>query len=333
VSHPEPPLTPERAAILRSLRLDATAAQTVRSFRHAGIPSILLKGPALSRWLYDEGALRPYVDCDLLVPPAGFARAEQVLATMGFERYGMDTIPGDWPKHASTWIRPNGDTIDLHRTLVGVEVQPAEAWDVWWDETEPMRVAGVDVDVLRPPARALLIALQAAKDGGRVGKVRHDLGHAVERLPKHLWQEAAVIAARLRATGALGTGLRWFPQGAQIASELELSTERTVPIVLREHGAPPPLAVGMDWFFSGNARGIRGRAELVVRKLFPPPAFLRAWSSLARRGRVGLMLAYAWRPLWVLWHAGPAFRAWRRARRKAGPGDTAGPDPHGPVPQ
>jgi hypothetical protein len=57
----------------------------------------------------------------------------------------------------------------------------------------------------------------------------------------------------------------------------------------------------------------------VLGKTFPPPAFMRAWSPLARRGALGLALAYAWRPVWLVVHSGAAVRAWRRARRSADP--------------
>jgi len=45
--------------------------------------------------------------------------------------------------------------------------------------------------------------------------------------------------------------------------------------------------------------------------------FMRWWSPLARRGRLGLTVSFLWRPLWFLGHAGPAYLAWRRARREA----------------
>jgi hypothetical protein len=293
---------------------DRVTAEVAEAFRGAGIRGILLKGPAVARWLYDEGALRPYLDCDILVSPELFPVAEGILVDLGFEREGLDAIPKDWPKHARTWYRDDGGNVDLHRTLFGVGVGDDELWGTLSSRTEGMRVGGADVEVLDLPGRALVLALHAAKDGPRVGKVRHDLGHALERAEPEVWDEAARLAARLAASATFAAGLRLLPAGQDLARELNLPSEVPMGAALRRHGPPPPFAVGMEWL--AGAPGLKGKPTLVGRKVFPPPDFMRAWTPLARRGPVGLAAAYVWRPFWVLWRLVPAFRAWRRARRE-----------------
>jgi hypothetical protein len=313
MAHPEHHFSPAEELAIRTLAVDLLTGSVISSLRQAGISSILLKGPAVARWLYDERAVRSYVDTDLLLAPDDLPRAERILADLGFERDGLGAIPDDWPRHAHTWLRADGANVDLHRTLVGVGVDSSELWNVLSAETETMRVGGVDADVLRPPGRALVVALHAAKDGGRLAKVRHDLGHAVDRLSLDLWQETASLAARLQATPGLAAGLRITPRGAALAAQLHLPSETAMGVALRAHGSPA-LAVGIDWLFT--ASGARRKVLLVARKLVPPPAFLRAWTPLARRGRLGLAVAYLWRPVWVIWHSGPGLWAWWRARRE-----------------
>jgi hypothetical protein len=48
------------------MALDATAAKVVEALERQQIPAILLKGPALTRWLYDRRIERSYGDVDLL---------------------------------------------------------------------------------------------------------------------------------------------------------------------------------------------------------------------------------------------------------------------------
>ena len=171
-----------------------------------------------------------------------------------------------------------------------------------------MTVAGVDVDVLAPPGRALALALHTAKDGPRIAKARHDLGHAIDRLPPDLWIETVRLADEVGALGGLAAGLRLVvPSGVKLADRLGLPKEAPFEIAMRSRGGAPALAFGIEWLISSP--GVRGKVGLVFRKIFPPVSFIRAWSPLATRGRAGLVAAYAYRPLWVLWHAGPSLWA------------------------
>jgi hypothetical protein len=315
-------LPPPVEDAIHSLKLDVVTAEVVQRFDSAGIRSILLKGPALAAWLYEQEGSRSYSDCDLLVAPRDFEAAEQILTSLGFQRYGLDAIAGDWPKHARTWIRPDGVSVDLHRTFFGVGVAPGDLWAEVSRDTEQMHVGGVDVEVLRPVARALLVALHAAKDGRRVSKVQRDLALALDRVPTETWEAAADLADRLQATDAFVAGLRIVPSGGELAGRLARSAEVSTSLALRARGGAPPLSAGLNWLFSSP--GWKGKFGLVARKLVPPRAYMWAWKPIARRGSWGLALAYVWRPLWVLWKVGPAVRAWLQARRKAAGGARPG---------
>jgi hypothetical protein len=299
---------------IRVLSLDAAAADLVRQFRARDVPSLLLKGPVLASWLYDGSAMRTYVDIDVLVPPAALERAQACLGALGFGRLPLDAIRDDWPRHALVFRRADGITVDLHQTLMGVGVSPDLLWSLLWSGREPMVLCGVTVDAIGVDARTLLVALHAAKDGGRVRKVSVDLERAIERVPDDGWRRALEMARQLDATATFAGGLRRVPAGEVLADRLGLPERATVDLVLRQHGAPP-LATGLDWLVTSP--GFRGKPTLIVRKLFPPPSFLRDWSPLARRGWAGLAAAYVWRPLWALGRSVPAVVAVARAHRAA----------------
>jgi hypothetical protein len=316
---PDPPISPEMHATMRMLVLDRGTAEIVVAWRRAGVQSVLLKGPALTRWLYREGEFRGYVDIDLLVPDSDVGAAEDVLEGLRFERHGLEAIEGDWPRYSRNWVRSDWMKVDLHQTLAGVGVPPATLWMILTERLEQMNVAGVDVDVLAPSARALVLALHTAKDGPRIAKARHDLGHAIDRLPPDLWVETVRLADQVGSLGSLAAGLRLVvPSGVELADRLRLPKQAPLEIAIRSKGGAPALAFGIDWLVSSP--GLRGKGWLVLRKIFPPVSFIRAWSPLAKRGRVGLVAAYAYRPLWVLWRVGPALWALARARRRAGRG-------------
>jgi hypothetical protein len=313
----EPHISPQMQSAMRVLILDRGTAEIVLAWRRAGVRSVLLKGPALARWLYREGEFRGYADIDLLVPDSDVETAEEVLVALGFERHGLEAIEGDWPRYSRNWLRSDSMNVDLHQTLTGVGVPPTELWAALTERLERMSVAGADVDVLAPSARALVLALHTAKDGPRIAKARHDLGHAIDRLPPDLWIETVRLADQVGALGGLAAGLRLVvPSGVELADRLGLPTQAPLDIAIRSGGGAPALALGIDWLVSSP--GLRGKGRLVLRKIFPPVSFIRAWSPLARRGRVGLVAAYAYRPLWVLWRVGPALWALARARKRAG---------------
>ena len=63
---------------MRVLVLDRVTGEIVVAWRKAGVRTVQLKGPAITRWLYREREFRGYVDIDLLVPDQDVEAAEEV---------------------------------------------------------------------------------------------------------------------------------------------------------------------------------------------------------------------------------------------------------------
>jgi hypothetical protein len=315
VAVPNEPVPSDKTRLmLRALVVDAATAELTTELESKGVRAILLKGPAFARWLYPEEALRPYGDADLLVSEDTVPTVEATLRGSGYELLPSNAIKGDFPRHARGWTRAAGGAVDLHTTLPGAEAAPATVWRVLSERTDTLRIGGADIEILAEPARAVMVALHAAKDGTRVHKVLHDLGHALERVGIDVWQEAARVATQIDAMSAFASGLRLVPAGEELADALQLPREQTTLVALRSGEAgPPDLAVGIDWLLT--ERSFRRRAKVVARKMFPPPEYLRTSSAVAQRGRAGLAIAYVIRPFSMLVRAVPATRAVLRARR------------------
>ena len=300
--------------VAHSLKADRTTCEILDVFGSAGIRSLLLKGPAIARWLYDNEGERPYRDSDLLVQTRLVEVAEDLLAEIGFEHAPLDDLPHDRPWHAHAWVRHSDNAgVDLHRSLIGIAVSPDEAWSVLSEETEQMDLLGSEVEVLAPAARTLHVALHAAQDGRRLSKPIEDLRRALSRVDFPIWEQAALLAARLDALSAFVAGLRLEPEGQKLLERLDVHTKVSMEDALRAEGAPQ-LALSLEWLT--HAPGVKEKLLFLARRVVPPPTFMRAWSSMARRGRLGLLLAYLWRPVWSLLQIGPALRSWRRARKQ-----------------
>lgn len=301
---------PGAVAAAWGLLVDRLTAELTMGLESRGVESILLKGPAVARWLYGEGELRAYSDCDLLVSPDGLPEAQNLLRDLGFHDH-LDPL-GHPRLESHSWMR-NGQSVDLHTTLIGIGTDPATVWRIFSRMTERQPVGTTTVKVLDETARALHVALHAAQHGREERKPLEDLARALEKLPTERWAAVAALAEQLRATEAFATGLRLVPEGAALAAELDLGAARSTDASLRI--APVPLAQGFEHL--ATTQGVRARLRLILRELFPTPAFMHWWSPLARRGRLGLAAAYCWRPLWLAGRAVPGFRAWKQARRDA----------------
>ena len=292
-----------------SLHVDTVTVEVAGRLRDAGVRSILLKGPAIASWLYADGSSRPYGDTDLLVAPDDVGAAGRVLRTAGFRR----KQPG-WQELSYSWFRRSDEsTVDLHSSLFGVTCAPDLAWQTLSAQTDRLRVSGEEIEVLGLPARVLHVALHVAQHGGEQSeKPRHDLERALSLEDHGCWEQAARLAERLEATPAFAAGLRLDSRGERLAERMGLPDHPSPTVAMHAEGAQP-LVLGLQHL--ATSRGVGPRLRLLARKLVPAPGYLRAHSALARRGAVGLALAYVLRPLRMLLELPAAVVAWRRARR------------------
>lgn len=305
-----PDLLPVHSVAQQRVRVDWWTAQVVRAMRARGLHPVLLKGPAVARWLYaDDPLSRPYVDSDLMVCAAERAGAEAVLSELGFEQPAPSWLR-DEPPHAKGWVRrSDGAQVDLHRTLHGCEHVPESAvWDVVSNGTETIDVAGVDVEIPSVGVRALHLALHAIPEfGGLTSQPFIDLERALCVVDRRTWEGAARLAEGLGVDDEMGYRLGLVDRGRGLALELGLQT--VAPLRVR--------AETRALFHLRSLRGLRAKLRYVFQKLFPPPAYLSAVTGIGL-GPASLARGYAAR-LGSIFYRGPrAVVALRRARR--GPG-------------
>jgi hypothetical protein len=308
-----------------SLKIDRATAAVVRGLSAVGIPSMLLKGPAIAKLLYDDGASRPYEDCDLLVRMGDLPAAAIALERAGFTRTidPAHDLAAEWQRHSEIWVRPSDDVLlELHWTLTHVGAAPERAWDALTRGAARTPVCGVDVATPAAPALAAVIALHVAAHGTITSRPVEDLARALERFGLETWRGAASVARDLDATAAFAAGLRRLERGARVADELGLSAERTVRVALTGARTAPRARLGASLLEDvAGTPGVAAKLRRVIAVTFPPPSYMRLnGKPLARRGRLGLVGAYLWRPFDLAAKAGPAWRAWSRARRSVADG-------------
>jgi hypothetical protein len=301
----------------KRLGVDSTTAEVLTLFRDAGCRSILIKGPAIERELYDPGSSRLYRDTDLLVAPAHLERAGAALSAAGFA-LALDhgDHSGIAEPHAQEWSREGrlGRSVDLHWRFPGIGAPAQLAWEVLAGRTKPIVVAGASGETLDRAGLALLVALHATHHGTMRAVPLADLERAIDRLDAGTWAEARALAETLDALEAFTAGLQLTPAGTLLARELGLP-DVTSPHVRLMAARQAPGSVGVLGVL--EAPTARARLRVMRVALLPAPTYMRATSALARRGRVGLTFAYLVRALERTRQLPAALRAVRRARRPA----------------
>ena len=299
---------------VQCLWLDTVAAEVTTALSANGLRSVLLKGPVTARWLYpDDQTARHYRDVDLLVAPDIHAGAEEVLVSLGFNRSHEERLSDEVELHGHEWRRgSDGAAVDLHRSLHFLEDLPAEmVWQSVAQTAVAFEVAGVTVEAPSLPWRALHVVLHASPEGPPDRQSWADLARALDVVDETLWREAAALAASLNVEAAMGAGLRLLPQGIELAGRLGLPDRPPDRFLLRRNTAPRQVrSVARLVELSG-----RRKARYVAQKLFPPPEFLRQWTPLASRSRLGLAAAYGLRLVWSLARLPAALVGWARIRR------------------
>lgn len=309
-----------RAATAESLAIDAATVEAVEALGAAAIPALLLKGPALARLLYEPGEERSWDDADLLVPADRHPAAIEALAAIGFEPRISRPLERESVPHAVHLIRPARtagiaapESIDLHLGFAGVGVTAAELWRSLNADADRIELFGRPVAVPSVPARLALVALHAGSHGPDSTRALRDLERAAGRFGESEWVAAAALAEAWRATDLFVVGLGLVPPGAALIERLGISHEPSAAAVMRGAGMPQALR-SFEQF--GRTTGAAAKLRLIARKLVPSPELMRIWKPLARRGTLGLAIAYLWRPFWLVAQLPPLLIAYRRARRR-----------------
>ncbi len=298
--------------LARNFAVDALTAEVAGAFDREGIETLVLKGPVLAKWLY-PGEMRPYVDSDLMVAPESRARAVGVLERLGFAEYlpwmptPLSLDPG------GTAFNRRGTMVDLHCQLPGLEGDPDAVWGCLAASAERQIIGGVELRVPDRDVVLLHVVLHAAHHANMAdGKPLEDLRRALTRVEESKWSSALELARAYRGVPAFAAGLRLLPEGEDLARKLDLGEVRSLQHEIRREDNV--IAEELYALLSADV-GIRRKLAIAASDVFPLPDYMRWWSPLARRGKLGLAGAYLWRAIWVIGQAPRAIHTLWRVRR------------------
>jgi hypothetical protein len=273
-----------------ALRLERTLLRLADRFEGAGVPAVVLKGPAFAHALYPDPSWRPFADLDVLVPTERWRAACAVLAASGFGR----DLPEPRPRFderfgkAASHSDAAGVQVDLHRTLVlgpyGFLMDPAELFE----HTVPFELAGRTLRRLDAEATLIHACLHATLGSWPPQPMPlRDVAEAARRADLD-WDRVAGLAERWRVSAvvahALDASCRWLavepPEGARAvtAATPSAADRRLLGAYTRRRRRG-----GMALAAIPHIPGLRGRASYVRAMLVPDAPFLAARSPDGRR--------------------------------------------------
>jgi len=204
-----------RKAAFRSLRTQGQLQQLVEQAEASGIPLLLLKGAALSRWIYGDPALRPMNDMDVLCRPKDVPALQDVLHAQGYRARplpvysALHAAVGREKSHLPPYDHPKGVCLEVHLNLFGNEEKESRAViDSVWECARDVRRGGIHFLTLSKEHMLLHLCLHIHKhvvSGKIVLYWFCDVFEFVKRKRDELdWQAFWFIARRLEAEEKAG---------------------------------------------------------------------------------------------------------------------------------
>lgn len=277
--------------VAKALALNTATAKIVAAFRAASIPSILLKGPAITTRFYDEGE-RLYGDIDLLVPRTVAASAEALLRQEGFTYQLEQGRSWEQNDHSRHWVHESRLPVDLHFRFWGVGAAHEEIWSAFSRSAQSMNIGRVPVTVLDPSDQALILALHAMHHvHDHKSWALKDLCRGIDALPVAIWEEALAQSRRLQAEPFFSAGLRLSASGNELAETIGAMTASSESAEAWRRNTVGGFAYLRRW---SQTRGVTAKLHLAASMLIPSRAHITYRWPFARRGYVALATAYAW---------------------------------------
>ena len=211
------------------------------------------------------------------------------------------------------WIAEERTPVELHWSLSGADEN--KVWDVLSRETETAELMDEEVELPNEAARCAIVALHAAQHGIRQPTGFRDLEKALVVAGTETWRRAGGLAAAMGGWAPFAVALSVTPRGAELLRDMG---GRPPALDMRQAlGLLTPAPTSLGLYFLSRQRGVRAKVGFALAELAPPPAFMRLCYPRARRGLVGLTLAYLYRPFWLARWVLPGLRSFRDAQRLA----------------
>lgn len=213
----------------------------------AGIAWVVVKGPVAAATLWPAPDMRDYLDLDVIVDPARFGDALDVLAALGARQVDVSwRLIRRQMRAELSLVLPHGTWLDLHwHPVNGARLRGALRWDVGGLLARRRRVAVGSLSVPAPDAAdtALHMAYHAVHSGGHRLLWLADVAFSLAAAdPELVVERARAARLELMVGAAADRARRVLPvPPLEVA---DVAWRRALAGVDRRQGAPPLGAGG-----------------------------------------------------------------------------------------
>ncbi|MGE3267406.1 MAG: nucleotidyltransferase family protein [Chloroflexota bacterium] len=263
------------AQIAHVARLDATLHRILPALQTVGVPTIILKGPVLSRLVYPDPTLRPYSDIDLTIREPDEAQVVETLLGVGLAEvpHGAEVarqthahhVHGGTAFHRVFMAPEGGVMVEMHLDPLQMGLRTTHEAARWQRAQAAPGLPGALM--LSPEDQIIQLSVHVHKHGFSRLIWLKDLDLLVRELGESLDWDA--VRADAQAEGVEGSV--WYT--LKLAAELFLTPVPPAPLKAL---APSPLV------------------RLLYRQVWPPDGVANLTGHMRRRA-VQFLAADSWR--------------------------------------
>jgi putative nucleotidyltransferase-like protein len=190
------------AQAVRNARLGANLQDVLAAFSRHGVRVIVLKGAAIAELVYDNIALRPMGDLDVLVQPRDLELAERLVQELGYVAYER-WRPVEWYRrhhhHLAPYHSPDAASyVEVHRHIFPPEAGVQLPIEDLWQRARPADFGPASALVLAPADLLLHLCVALSAVDHFVGGLRTlcDIAAAITRYEEELDWASLLESAR-----------------------------------------------------------------------------------------------------------------------------------------
>ncbi|MFN2601773.1 MAG: nucleotidyltransferase family protein [Gemmatimonadaceae bacterium] len=211
----------ERERVARAFALSRTlqVVDLSRAFAGAGIPAMVLKGPALAIQAYGDYSRRTFVDIDLLVSRNDLPRAARLIVERGYTPKFSEQMTGRLVtgQHALEFSGP-GPNIEVHWSLLSRHLRFDLGPDELWRDACRLECAGGEIDALSAHHLFIYLCAHGAKHEWMKFRWVCDVAQVGSRLTAAERERVIDLASRTHSKRIVALALRLV---REIFGELE----------------------------------------------------------------------------------------------------------------